>query len=359
MLSPSYHSLEVLGHPWIITIAGILYFLRIFRRQNPLGRFGLGRRSHRHPADRRRVARHPGARPFHPDFRRAPRPAGRRHQPRHAHRESVIAPGREQFAGAIFEYRTERGRRRRRLRRPRAHPLQPGPGALAFRARHRRVSLLRAENSALDESKDLARADKIERPRRSAPALDAADRPPRPPGARSSASKTCWEKRSPGPCPASAGGAGGFRRIFSARSSPRTKSRTRLSFVAKKSGRGFCQTIDLEGSTIAHEPQFLSENLVIVPADWSRPEILLHVYALARRAGRANRGIFAATFELTARSRSSHLRPNQSRTFDQGLCCHPERRAAKSRDRRIEVGPLACRNANCRCEVPQRLRASG
>jgi hypothetical protein len=35
--------------------------------------------------------------------------------------------------------------------------------------------------------------------------------------------------------------------------------------VAKKSGRAFCQTIDLEGSTIAHEPQFLSENLVIFP----------------------------------------------------------------------------------------------
>src|SRR5438552_11116337 len=39
----------------------------------------------------------------------------------------------------------------------------------------------------------------------------------------------------------------------------------KIVFVAKKSGRGFCQTIDLEGSTIAHEPQFLSENLVIFP----------------------------------------------------------------------------------------------
>lgn len=40
----------------------------------------------------------------------------------------------------------------------------------------------------------------------------------------------------------------------------------RIVFVAKKSGRGFCQTIDLQGLTIAHEPQFLSENLVLFPA---------------------------------------------------------------------------------------------
>jgi hypothetical protein len=39
----------------------------------------------------------------------------------------------------------------------------------------------------------------------------------------------------------------------------------KIVFVAKKTGRGFCQTIDLEGSAIAHDPQFLSENLVILP----------------------------------------------------------------------------------------------
>jgi hypothetical protein len=42
-------------------------------------------------------------------------------------------------------------------------------------------------------------------------------------------------------------------------------------FVARKSGRGFGQTIDLEGSTIAHEPQFLSENLVIFPTEGRGP----------------------------------------------------------------------------------------
>ena len=39
----------------------------------------------------------------------------------------------------------------------------------------------------------------------------------------------------------------------------------KIVFVARKSGRGFCQTIDLEGSTVSREPQFLSENLVIFP----------------------------------------------------------------------------------------------
>jgi Domain of unknown function (DUF4126) len=46
----------------------------------------------------------------------------------------------------------------------------------------------------------------------------------------------------------------------------------KIVFVAKKSGRGFCQTIDLEGSTIAHEPQFLSDNLVIFPTTGRGPK---------------------------------------------------------------------------------------
>ena len=39
----------------------------------------------------------------------------------------------------------------------------------------------------------------------------------------------------------------------------------KLSFVARKTGRPFAQTIDLEGSMVAHEPKFLSENLIIFP----------------------------------------------------------------------------------------------
>ena len=36
-------------------------------------------------------------------------------------------------------------------------------------------------------------------------------------------------------------------------------------FVARKSGRPFAKTIELDDSMIAHEPKFLSENLIIFP----------------------------------------------------------------------------------------------
>jgi hypothetical protein len=52
--------------------------------------------------------------------------------------------------------------------------------------------------------------------------------------------------------------------------------------VAKKSGRGYCQTIDLEGSTIAHESQFLSENLVIFPTEGRGPR---YSFMLTRSRG--------------------------------------------------------------------------
>ncbi|MDQ6810067.1 MAG: DUF4126 domain-containing protein [Verrucomicrobiota bacterium] len=39
----------------------------------------------------------------------------------------------------------------------------------------------------------------------------------------------------------------------------------KLVFVAKKSGRPFSQMIDLEGCTVSRDPKFLSENLVISP----------------------------------------------------------------------------------------------
>ncbi|MEP6698119.1 MAG: DUF4126 domain-containing protein [Verrucomicrobiota bacterium] len=35
VLSPNYHSLEVLGHPWIVIIAGVLYFLEFFADKIP------------------------------------------------------------------------------------------------------------------------------------------------------------------------------------------------------------------------------------------------------------------------------------------------------------------------------------
>jgi hypothetical protein len=48
----------------------------------------------------------------------------------------------------------------------------------------------------------------------------------------------------------------------------------KLMFVARKNGRPFAQTIDLEGSMVTHEPKFLSENLLIFPAAGKGPKYL-------------------------------------------------------------------------------------
>ena len=48
----------------------------------------------------------------------------------------------------------------------------------------------------------------------------------------------------------------------------------KILFVARKTGRPFVRTIDLEGSTVTHEPRFLSENLVILPAVGKRSKYL-------------------------------------------------------------------------------------
>lgn len=45
-------------------------------------------------------------------------------------------------------------------------------------------------------------------------------------------------------------------------------------FVARKSGRPFTKVIDLEGNTVAREPKFLSENLVILPVAGKGPKYL-------------------------------------------------------------------------------------
>jgi len=46
----------------------------------------------------------------------------------------------------------------------------------------------------------------------------------------------------------------------------------KLVFVAQKNWKPFCQTIDLEDSTISREPQFVSENLIIVPSEGRGPK---------------------------------------------------------------------------------------
>jgi Domain of unknown function (DUF4126) len=48
----------------------------------------------------------------------------------------------------------------------------------------------------------------------------------------------------------------------------------KLVFVARKGGRAFSQTIELDGMTVARDPKFLSESLVIFPAAGKGPKYL-------------------------------------------------------------------------------------
>ncbi|MDQ6624899.1 MAG: DUF4126 domain-containing protein [Verrucomicrobiota bacterium] len=56
----------------------------------------------------------------------------------------------------------------------------------------------------------------------------------------------------------------------------------KLVFVGRKSGRGFSQTIDLEGSMVSREPKFLSDNLVIFPSTGKGAKYL---FMFARSSG--------------------------------------------------------------------------
>jgi hypothetical protein len=49
---------------------------------------------------------------------------------------------------------------------------------------------------------------------------------------------------------------------------------SKLRFVARKNGRPFAQEVELTGSLVAHEPKFLSENLIIYPATGKGPKYL-------------------------------------------------------------------------------------
>ena len=52
------------------------------------------------------------------------------------------------------------------------------------------------------------------------------------------------------------------------------EERHKILFIARKSGRPFARTIDLEGSVVSHESKFVSENLVILPAAGKSPQYL-------------------------------------------------------------------------------------
>ena len=56
----------------------------------------------------------------------------------------------------------------------------------------------------------------------------------------------------------------------------------KIVFVARKRGRGFSHTIQLEGSTIAREPKFLSENLAIFVAAATKGPNYLFLFPRSR-----------------------------------------------------------------------------
>lgn len=56
----------------------------------------------------------------------------------------------------------------------------------------------------------------------------------------------------------------------------------KLVFVARKGGRRFSQTIDLDGEMVAREPRFLSDNLVIFPSTGKGPK---YVFVFPRSSG--------------------------------------------------------------------------
>ncbi|MDQ2824765.1 MAG: DUF4126 domain-containing protein [Verrucomicrobiota bacterium] len=76
----------------------------------------------------------------------------------------------------------------------------------------------------------------------------------------------------------------------------------KISFVARKNGRPFAQTIELDGSMISHEPNFLSENLIIFPAAGKGPKYL---FIFPRASARAVEHIVEDLRERLSRHESA------------------------------------------------------
>ncbi len=111
-LAPQYQSLEVLGNPWIISIAGVLYSLEFFADKipwvdsiwdavhtviRPIGGALLAIQVLGHPS---------------PAFTVIVALLGGRHEPPCAHGESSDAARQQYIAGTVFKYRAKSWRRR-------------------------------------------------------------------------------------------------------------------------------------------------------------------------------------------------------------------------------------------------------
>ena len=84
-----------------------------------------------------------------------------------------------------------------------------------------------------------------------------------------------------------------------------------IDFVARKTGRPFAQTIDLVGSMVAHEPKFLSENLLIFRQREKDRVIFSFFRGRARRSSNKLWKTYAnVTPRLLFRKRKSVRRPS-------------------------------------------------
>ena len=151
------------------------------------------------------------------------------------------------------------------------HNAVLGPGH--FRARPRRLSLFRAQNSSRSQGKIWLAFKKLNLPA-------GFNMPVKLPMALPSRLAGVFNRQNllgetvvwAVPCLSGRGRripANLFGALVATNEEPR-----KILFLARRNGRPFAQTIELSGSMVAHEPKFLSENLIIFPEAGKGPKYL-------------------------------------------------------------------------------------
>ena len=134
----------------------------IFRRQNSMARFCLGRGPHCHSPDRRRLACNSGARPSKSRIHRNRGIARGWHQSRRAHCKGSYASRHQHVTGTVFEHWIKPRRRCCCVGRARSCSFQSPACFVDLHPRNSCLSLLCAEAFARCESENLAGLEKIE-----------------------------------------------------------------------------------------------------------------------------------------------------------------------------------------------------
>ncbi len=140
-LAPQYQSLEVVGNPWIITVAGVLYFLEFFADKIPW-------------VDSIWDAVHTVIRPIGGALLAI--------QSYCSHRKGSDAPCQQHIAGTIFEHWAKPWRRRCGPGRAGSRSPQSRACPDRFSDRHRCLFLFCAKNFTRHESENLAGLEKTQ-----------------------------------------------------------------------------------------------------------------------------------------------------------------------------------------------------